>query len=92
MTPCQVEDTMNINSLKVGDPVEVIDEGLIMLQKFAPPGSKPNNHGYVYELNYGEDDEVLVEFPIGDDPMDEHSQVAPYPMSMIRKRIETDDE
>lgn len=83
---------MNMNRLKVGDPVEVMDRGLIMLQQFAPPDAKPNNHGYVKELNYGEDNDVLVEFPIGDDPMDEHSQVAPYPMSMIRKRIESNSE
>lgn len=75
-------------NLKVGDPVEVLDKGLLMLQQFAPPGAKPNNHGYVYELGYGEDDDVLVEFPIGDDPIEEHSQVAPYPISMIRKRTE----
>jgi len=79
---------MKTTDLKVGDPIEVIDPGLIMLQQFAPPGSMPNNHGYVKELNYGEHNDVLVEFPIGDDPMDEHSQVAPYPLSMIRKRIE----
>ncbi len=78
-----------MSSLKVGDAVEVMDPGLIMLQKFAPPGAKPNNRGYVYELNYGDDNDVLVEFPIGDDPMDEHSQVAPYPMSMIRRRKTT---
>lgn len=81
-----------MSSLKVGDPVEVMDEGLVMLNLFAPPGAKPTNHGYVKELNYGESREVLVEFPIGDDPIDKHSQVAPYPISMIRKRKEEEDE
>ena len=77
-----------MDELKVGDPIAVMDPGLLMMQQFAPPGAKPNNHGYVKELNYGGDGSVLVEFPIDDDPMEEHSQVAPYPRSIIRKRIE----
>ena len=80
-----------MDKIKVGDAVEVMDPGLLMMQQFAPPGAKPNNRGYVQELNYGDTTDVLVEFPIGDDPMDEHSQVAPYPMSMIRKRIDLEE-
>ena len=36
--------------LKVGDPVLVIDQGLLMLQKFAPKNSFPNNYGRISEI------------------------------------------
>lgn len=71
------------HNLKVGDKVEVLDQGLLMLQKFAPPGAKPNNHGTVSELL--EDGDVMIEFPIGDDDPEKHSQIAPYPASICRK-------
>lgn len=59
---------------KVGDKVRVMDPGLLMLQKFAPPGAKPNNEGTISEIM--EDGDYLIEFPLeGED----HSQVAPYP-------------
>ena len=77
-----------MDELKIGDPVEVIDPALIMLAQFMPPGTRPLNHGYVSELHFGDDDEVMVEFPIGDDPMDEHSQISPYPRHMLKKRVE----
>ena len=32
--------------------------------------------------------DILVEFPIGDDDLEEHSQVAPYPPSMVKLRRE----
>lgn len=64
------------NKLKVGDKVRVMDQGLLMLQKFAPPGSKPNNEGVVSEIM--EDGDLLIEFPIGDDDPEKHSQAAPY--------------
>lgn len=79
----------NKTSLFVGDPVEVNDPGLAMIAKFAPEGSPPNNHGYVHEI--WEDGTILVNFPIGDDDMDEHSQVAPYPGYMVSPRGETDE-
>ena len=69
------------NNLKVGDKVQVLDQGLLMLQKFAPHGAKPNNHGVIAEI---EDDTVKVEFPIGDDDPEEHSQIAPYPIHLVK--------
>ncbi len=74
-----------MTDFEVGDAVAVMDPGLLMLQQFAPKGSPPNNHGFVLELDYGEENEVMIEFPIGDDPIEEHSQVAPYPKSMLLK-------
>jgi len=74
---------------KVGDPVEVLDPGLAQLRGLlASFGGKskamPNNHGWVYEIL--DNDEIMVEFPIGNDDPDEHSQVAPYPAHMVRLR------
>lgn len=62
---------------QVGDKVRVMDAGLLMLQKFAPPGAKPNNEGRVQEIL--DDGDLMIEFPIGDDDPEKHSQVAPYP-------------
>lgn len=70
--------------LKVGDPVEVLDAGLLMLQQFAPKGANPNNRGFVKELNFGGEDDVLIEFPIGNGSIEEHSHVAPYPRNLVR--------
>ena len=75
---------MNTDNLKAGDPVEVKDLGLAMLRKFAPPDAPPNNHGFVDRID--EDGTVYVAFPIGDDDIDEHSQLAPYPAHLVRKR------
>lgn len=72
-----------MNNLKVGDKVRVMDPGLLMLQKFAPAGAKPNNEGTVSEIL--EDGDLLIAFPIGDDSPDEHSQVAPYPANICHK-------
>lgn len=69
--------------LQVGDKVRVMDKGLLMLQKFAPPGAKPNNEGIVQEIM--EDGALLIEFPIGDDDPKKHSQVAPYPPNLCHK-------
>jgi len=74
-----------MNELKVGDKVEVLDRGLLMLQQFAPKGAKPNNHGVVSEIM--DDGMVLVEFPIGDDDPEKHSQVAPYPKGIVKRRV-----
>lgn len=71
--------------LQVGDPVEVYDRGLLLLQQFAPAGSKPNNHGTVSEI-WDDGKTILVEFPIGDDDPEEHSQVAPYPKNQVKLR------
>lgn len=70
-------------NFKVGDKVRVMDRGLLMLQQFAPPGAKPNNEGVVSEIL--EDGDLMIEFPIGDDDPEEHSQVAPYPASICVK-------
>lgn len=71
------------NNLQVGDKVRVMDQGLIMLQKFAPKGARPNNEGVISEIL--DDGDVMVEFPIGDDYPKKHSQVAPYPASICIK-------
>lgn len=66
--------------LKIGDKVRVMDQGLLMLQRFAPPGAKPNNEGIVSEIL--DDGDILVEFPLeGED----HSQVASYPPNIVHK-------
>lgn len=66
--------------LQKGDNVRVMDVGLLMLQRFAPPGAKPNNEGTVAEI--WDDGTVLVEFQLeGKD----HSQVAPYPPNIVYK-------
>lgn len=74
-----------MTDLQVGDQVKVYDSGLAMmraiLKEFGEdPG--PNNLGWVAEVW---DDEILVEFPIGDDDPEEHSQVAPYPKSQVHR-------
>lgn len=69
--------------LKVGDKVRVMDAGLLMLQKFAPKGAKPNNEGTVSEIL--EDGDLMIEFPIGDDDPKKHSQIAPYPAEICIK-------
>jgi len=68
--------------MNIGDKVEVMDPGLIQLMSIMPPGTKPNNVGYIKEL--WDDGDALIEFPIGDDDMEEHSQVAPYPTTMLK--------
>lgn len=72
-----------MKNLQVGDKVRVMDQGLLMMQKFAPPGSKPKNEGVVSEVL--EDGYLLIEFPIGDNDPKEHSQAAPYPENICRK-------
>ena len=69
------------NQLKPGVWVAVMDQGLLMLQQFAPPGSKPNNVGRIKEI--APDGQFVIEFPIGNDKMSEHSQIAPYPKSLL---------
>lgn len=71
-----------MNDLKVGDEVDVMDAGLLMLQRFAPPGAKPNNRGTIAEI--WEDGTILVDFPLEGD---NHSQVAPYDPHLIRKVV-----
>lgn len=59
--------------LKVGDQVRVMDQGLLILQQFAPKGAKPINEGVVSEIL--EDGDLMIEFPIGDDdPKNTHKQ------------------
>jgi len=52
-----------------------------MLQQFAPPGAKPNNEGRIKE--YAPNGQAIIEFPIGDDKMGEHSQIAPYNLGQL---------
>jgi len=66
--------------LKIGDKVKVMDKGLLMLQKFAPPNAKPNNEGTVSD--FYEDGMVEIEFPLEGD---NHSQVSIYHKSIIIK-------
>lgn len=66
---------------EVGDLVEVLDEGLAMLRRICPD-QPPNHHGRVAEIS-GET--IMVEFPI-DGSYEDHSQVAPYPANLVRKR------
>ena len=70
-------------TFNIGDPVEVLDEGLAMLRRLCP-GMPPNHHGRVSEVN-GET--ITVEFPI-DGSYKGHSQAAPYPIGMVRKRVD----
>ena len=72
---------MATESFSVGDPVEVLDQGLAMLRKLCP-GMPPNHHGRVAEID---GDTIMVEFPI-DGGYEEHSQVAPYPRSEVKRR------
>ena len=79
------EKMMNNKPFAVGDLVEVIDPGLAALREILP-GSKPNHHGVVSRvLDCGT---IMVEFPIGEDSMDQHSQISPYPASAVRARVE----
>lgn len=64
----------------VGDLVEVLDPGLAMLRRLMP-NMPPNHHGKVAEI--WDDGTILVEFPLSGE---NHSQVAPYPASMVWKR------
>lgn len=68
-------------TLEVGNWVKVMDHGLLMLQQFAPEGAKPNNEARITEFLEG--NLVMLEFPIGDDKMSEHSQAAPYPKNQL---------
>lgn len=66
---------------RVGDEVEVLDEGLARLRQICPE-MPPNHHGRVHEIKRGR---VWVEFPI-DGSYEEHSQVVPYPEHLVRVR------
>lgn len=70
-------------ALKKGDFVIVFDTGLMMLQRFAPPGSFPNNFGVINEVRETDAD---VWFPIDGDLTYQHSQCVPYPKFQLKKR------
>jgi len=73
-----------MKNLKKGDKVIVNDIGLAMLyntMKQINPNTKPNNRGWVEEIH--DDGTIMVTFPIGDEDINEHSQVAPYPANMV---------
>lgn len=71
---------MNDKDFKVGELVQVDDQGLAMLRKLCPD-MPPNHHGRVDRV---EGSTVYVEFPI--DGSYEHSQVAPYDIEKVAKR------
>jgi len=71
------------DKLNVGDPVIVLDAGLLAMQKIMSPGSKPNNWGWVHK--FLDNGEIMIEFPIGNDDPDKHSQIAPYPSYLVRR-------
>lgn len=66
--------------MKVGDEVEVLDEGLAMLRRLCP-GMPPNHHGRIDRID---GDTIFVEFPV--DGSYGHSQCAPYPAAQVRAR------
>lgn len=72
-----------MGTLKVGDKVEVLDPGLARLRALMPD-APPNHYGTVAEI--WDDGSILIEFPIGYDDPEQHSQIAPYPRHMVRKR------
>lgn len=76
---------MNDKLFVVGDLVEVLDPGLKIIRNLFPD-MPPNHHGKVAEI--WDDGTILVEFPIEGEGDEEHSQVAPYPASMVRHREE----
>ena len=71
---------MNDKDFKVGELVQVDDQGLAMLRKLCPD-MPPNHHGRVDRV---EGSKVWVEFPI--DGSYEHSQVVPYDIEKVVKR------
>lgn len=73
-------------NLKVGDMVEVLDEGLAMLRRVCP-GQPPNNIGTVAEIR--DDGDIEVHFPL---PGENHSQAAIYPKELVRlcRALESD--
>ena len=77
-----------VGPLKIGDAVEVSDAGLEMLRKMMAQMTgekeKPNHYGVVSEIM--SDGQIVVEFPIGDDDPNEHSQASIYPASCVRLR------
>lgn len=67
--------------------MQVEDEGLAMLRETMRQFGhepKPNNIGRISDDPWDDPETYLVEFPIGDDPIDEHSQASPYPKSQVR--------
>ena len=77
-----------MEELKIGDPVEVIDEGLAILRRMMKQAGvdvPPNHHGIIDEIL--DDGTIMVRFPIGGDDPEEHSQIAPYPPSKVRYRV-----
>lgn len=70
-----------MDKFTIGDPVLVLCDGLAMLREHGAP---INHHGWVHEI--WDDGTILIEFPIGDDDPDEHSQVAPYAVNLVRPR------
>lgn len=70
---------MSFKKLEIGDPVRVMDVGLLRLEAIA---RQTMSYGWVHEIL--DNGDIMVEFPIGNDNPDEHSQIAPYPKDMVR--------
>ena len=73
-----------MEKFKIGTPVAVLDEGLLMLQTFAPKDSIPNNIGQVASKEENGDYEIW--FPVDGDLTYEHSQSSFYHRSQLRIR------
>lgn len=74
-----------MNSLTVGELVQVTDIGLASLRAIMPDAG-PNHYGAV--AGVGEDGQIMVLFPIGDDDPAEHGQVVPYDSRDVLVRTE----
>lgn len=71
----------------LNEEVIVNDEGLIKLMELMKSFGeivKPNNIGFIRE--FLDDGYVMIEFPIGDENIEEHSQMAPYHISLLKKK------
>ena len=76
-----------MSKFKIGDPVTVMDAGLLMMQQFATKGSLPNNIGQIASKEIKGEYEVW--FPIDGDLTYEHSQCSVYHKSelVLRKLL-----
>lgn len=64
-----------MKNINIGDWVRVNDPGLLMLEQFAPPELKGRNVARVYDID---GDDIHAVFPLGDDPIEVHSQASFY--------------
>ncbi len=76
--------------LKPGVCVLVEDFGLAALRGIMGSDAPPNHVGIISTDPWDDEDTYLIEFPIGDDPISEHSQVAPFPKHQVREVSQSD--